>query len=61
MTKPNNILLDAEDFNCLIRGGILTIGNIRIALSDIGFDMMFHIIETAILDKKFYKIRKKET
>lgn len=28
------IMLDQEDFTCLVRGGVLHIGNLRIALKD---------------------------
>jgi hypothetical protein len=34
-----NIMLNEEDFRCLVRGGIICVtGGIHIALQDIGFD-----------------------
>lgn len=41
------ILLDYEDFKCLVRGGVLTFGTLQIALRDIGFDLMDKAIESA--------------
>ena len=52
--------LDEKDFRCLVRGGILHIGNLRIALSDIGFDEMQDCIESAILGKDIFKDHIKE-
>lgn len=44
--KP--IMLNYEDFKCLVRGGILTINNEQIiALQDVGFDKMYEAIESA--------------
>jgi hypothetical protein len=42
-----NIRLDEEDFKCLVRGGVLKIGDIHIILSDIGFDCMDYAISMA--------------
>jgi len=41
------IMLDQEDFTCLVRGGVLHIGNLRIALKDIGFHVMDEAITKA--------------
>ncbi len=53
--------LDEKDFRCLVRGGILHVGNLRIVLSDIGFDEMQDCIESAILGKEIYKDHIKES
>ena len=42
-----NIVLDYEDFKCLVRGGILKVGEVNIALQDIGFDKMDEAITLA--------------
>ena len=42
------IMLDEEDFKCLVRGGVLHIGNMKIALKDIGFDQMNKALELAM-------------
>jgi len=41
------IMLDQEDFTCLVRGGVLHVGSLRIALKDIGFDVMDEAITKA--------------
>ena len=41
-------MLDEEDFKCLVRGGVLHIGNMKIALKDIGFDQMNKALELAM-------------
>ena len=41
------ILLDEESFRCLISGGIVHYGKIRIALSDIGYSTMIKAIVDA--------------
>jgi hypothetical protein len=41
------IMLDQEDFTCLVRGGVLHVGNLRIALKDIGFHVMDEAITKA--------------
>ena len=39
------ILLDAKDFQSLTRGDIIEKGSVKIALSDIGYDVMENIIK----------------
>ncbi len=41
------IMLDEECFKCLVRGGVVHSGKIRIALSDIGFALMYDAIASA--------------
>jgi len=42
------ISLDEEDFNCLVRGGIITVDkDLKICLKDIGFHCMAFAIEKA--------------
>ncbi len=50
-----SIMLDEESFKCLVRGGIVYIGKIRIALSDIGFDAMDDALGSAIEGIDIYK------
>lgn len=38
--KERYIMLDEEDFACLVRGGVVHWGNIKIALRDIGYIQM---------------------
>lgn len=45
--ESKGIMLDEECFKCLVRGGVVHSGQIRIALSDIGFDRMYDAIESA--------------
>ena len=52
------IMLDEESFKCLVRGGVVHSGKIRIALSDIGFDRMYHAIKSAELKIDTYKDHK---
>lgn len=47
MNEEKYIKLDEEDFKCLVRGGLLKIGNINLLLSDIGFDRMDKAISIA--------------
>lgn len=42
-----NISLDYEDFKCLVRGGVLIVGPVKIVLKDIGFHMMDEAINLA--------------
>lgn len=49
------IMLDEECFKCLVRGGVVHSGKIRIALSDIGFDRMYHAMKAAELDIDIHK------
>lgn len=37
---PRYIMLDEKDFACLVRGGVVHAGNIKIALKDIGYIQM---------------------
>ncbi len=41
------IILDEECFRCLVRGGVVHSGKIRIVLSDIGFTTMYDAITDA--------------
>lgn len=41
------IMLDEECFRCLVRGGVVHSGKIRIALSDIGYPAMYDAIADA--------------
>ncbi len=41
------IILDEECFRCLVRGGVVHSGKIRIALSDIGYATMYDAIADA--------------
>lgn len=49
------IMLDEECFRCLVRGGVVHSGKIRIALSDIGYVAMLNAIDDATNDKDIYK------
>jgi len=49
------IMLDEECFKCLVRGGVVHSGKIRIALSDIGFDRMYDAIANAQVGFDIYK------
>ena len=48
-------MLDEECFRCLVRGGIVHIGKIRIALQDIGFERMDEAITSADNGIDIYK------
>ena len=50
-----HIMLDEKDFACLVRGGVIHFKNLRIALSDIGFEQMFKAIFEATDPKNHYK------
>lgn len=54
MEQSKGIMLDEESFKCLVRGGVVHSGLIRIALSDIGFDRMYEAIESAEEGKDTY-------
>ena len=54
------IMLDEECFKCLVRGGVVHSGKIRIALSDIGFDRMDDAITSADKGINLYKDHKIE-
>ena len=56
-----NIMLDYEDFKCLVRGGIICIsGGVKIALQDIGFDKMDEAITLADQGVDIYKDHHKD-
>lgn len=63
-TVPSNplthLILDEKDFTCLVRGGVLHVGNLRIFLKDIGFDQMLNAIDKAKLGHDTYKDHAKE-
>lgn len=40
-----NILLDEEDFRKLTKGEVVEKNGIKIALQDIGYDVMFNIMD----------------
>lgn len=48
--ETKGIMLDEECFRCLVSGGVVHAGKIRIALSDIGFARMYKAIEQAESD-----------
>jgi len=50
-----HIMLDEEDFKCLVRGGVLQIGNINLLLRDIGFEEMNKALELAMDGINTYK------
>lgn len=57
---PSYLMLDEEDFKCLVRGGVLKVGNeLNIALRDIGFEQMLNAIDKATLGEDTYKDRQK--
>lgn len=50
------ISLDDEDFRCLVRGGVIKIGDrVSICLKDIGFDKMDEAIDMATRGLDTYK------
>ncbi len=50
------IILNYEDFKCLVRGGVLRVNNdIEIILQDIGFDKMDKAITLADQGVDIYK------
>lgn len=53
--ESKGIMLDEESFRCLVRGGVVHSGKIRIALSDIGYTAMLNAIDDATNDKDIYK------
>jgi hypothetical protein len=57
---PQYLMLDEEDFKCLVRGGVLKVGNeLNIALRDIGFCQMDEAIDSASRGVDTYKDRQK--
>lgn len=48
-------MLDEECFKCLVRGGVVHSGKIRIALSDIGYERMLNAIDLATQGEDTYK------
>ncbi len=60
--KQMNIMLTDEDFQCLVRGGTLTVNaNLRLGLQDIGFDRMHMAIDSAEARIDVGKPRNRET
>ena len=55
MENEIRILLDENDFDKLTSGEILEKGNVKIALQDIGFDLMLGII-----NEKYNKLWKQK-
>jgi len=53
--RERYLMLDSEDFACLVRGGVLHCGNIKLALRDIGFSQMRNEIDHAELGEDTYK------
>ena len=51
----NYLKLDEKDFKCLVRGGVLHVGTLRIILSDIGYEGMLNAIDLAQLGNDIYK------
>lgn len=56
-TSPTftHIMLDEEDFKCLVRGGVVHIQNLRLALQDIGFERMLNAIDEGTDPDNHYK------
>lgn len=53
--ESKGIMLDEECFKCLVRGGVVHSGNIRIALADIGFVAMLNAIDAGMEPENQYK------
>jgi hypothetical protein len=52
----NYLKLNEEDFKCLVRGGVLHVGKqLRIILSDIGYEQMLNAIDSATQGIDIYK------
>jgi hypothetical protein len=51
----NYLKLNEDDFKCLVRGGVLHVGNLKIILSDIGYDQMLNAIDEATQGDDTYK------
>lgn len=58
--SQKHIMLDEDDFTCLVRGGVIEFGDLRIALRDIGFDQMDQCIDLAKDGINIYKNHIKE-
>jgi len=58
--ETKGIMLDEECFKCLVRGGVVHSGKIRIALSDIGFHRMVQAIASAEDGVEIYKDHHKD-
>lgn len=56
----NYLMLDDKDFRCLVRGGVIHFGNLRIALKDIGWEEMSRGIALAVAGHEIYKDHIKE-
>jgi hypothetical protein len=67
LKRPVGLALDAEDFDCLVRGGVLQVAVhrdgrnclVRVILKDIGFDMMAKCLSDACDGKNIHKDRNK--
>lgn len=56
-----NVMLNEEDFKCLVRGGVLTVNkDLRIALQDIGFFAMNDAVISAMRGTDILVPRDKE-
>lgn len=55
------VMLDEEDFACLVRGGTIIAGNLKIALQDIGYHNMDDAITKADNKIDLYKDHIKTT
>lgn len=55
------LMLDENDFRCLVRGGVVHAGNLRLALKDIGYIEMDEAIERASRGIDNYKDHVKQT
>ena len=57
-----NIMLDVEDFKCLVRGGVICIKGqgVKIALQDIGYPTMYDAIANAQVGFDIGKDHEKE-
>lgn len=59
--KMQNVMLNEEDFKCLVRGGVLTVNkDLRIALQDIGFFAMNDAVISAMRGTDILVPRDKE-
>lgn len=58
--NTKGIMLDEECFKCLVRGGVVHSGGIRIALADIGYSVMLDAIDKATQEVDIYKDHHKD-
>ena len=52
----SRVLLDANDFKKLIKGGIVKQNGVEVALQDIGYELMAHEIRLASMDSNINQI-----